>query len=683
MSTEAAARPSPERVELTPASIWRSVTGGPISDQLLEWPPDVFALTNLVLDRAEAFRFALSPVDQWPPARYPDWPHAVIEAGQEWSGWAEEPTRKLPEMITTEWQVFCDHADAPIEELADGRDWRLAEALLTLHAIADEACAGTGIALDSLDATGCVYRCRGRELLARTGSLARIDPRLLRVLPRVQTPPTGRPAFSRYACVQAPPIDARWHKLPARHPGTGLSSEYATLLLLPWPLTVRAADFRPVDGPVHRSARDPYGFFEFAPAERLDLALLDRVLVAAGEEVNGIDVVVLPESAIDESELDDLEALLDRHGVVFLHTGIRQQSAVPGRQPSNWMHAGINPRLQKGATLSAGSGEAWFHVRQDKHHRWSLDESQVNQYHLGSALHPHIRWWEAMEVPRRSLQFIEVAELTIISLVCEDLAESDNVAELIRSVGPTCVLAGLLDGPQLTSRWAARYASVLADDPGSAVLTVSPFGMVERSRPHDHGSSRVVALWKDPYTGVREIALEPGAHGIVLTVFMDRATRRSADGRWPVDNGTSCSAAAVYQVRAADAGSGMPLTRSAPATPQLLNGEELTILTAWAEGISEVVAYAPENLNALLAQAQAGASWRDRLGMPEPSAPLSAAIESVSRLAATVGPDSAQSPFDSLLNNASQAPPDETALDRLTRLVLLAMLEERQTRQRQ
>ena len=56
--------------------------------------------------------------------------------------------------------------------------------LLTLHAIADEACAGLGVALDSSNAEGCVYRARGRELLARTGSLARIDARLLRVCPR-------------------------------------------------------------------------------------------------------------------------------------------------------------------------------------------------------------------------------------------------------------------------------------------------------------------------------------------------------------------------------------------------------------------------------------------------------------------------------------------------------------------
>jgi hypothetical protein len=667
--------------EPTPASIWRSVTGCEVSDRLLEWPPDVFALTNLVLNRTEAFRFAVSPVGQWPPNRYPDWPHAVVEAGRRWSGWAQAPTSELPDMVAHEWKVFCERAGTPLENLASGRDWQLAEALLTLHAVADEACAGLGVALDTSDAAGCVYRGRGRELLARTGSLARIDARLLRVLPKVRTPPTGRPAFSRYACVQAPAIEARWHKMPARHSGTDLRSEYATMLLLPWPLMVRAADFHPVEGSVQRLSKDPFGSFEFAPAERLDLALLDRVLIAARQEVNSVDVVILPESAVDESEIEDLEALLYRHGVVYLHAGVRQRTDDPARQPNNWIHAGINPRLQKGGPLPGAEGEAWFHVRQNKHHRWSLDESQINQYHLGSVLHPHIRWWEAMEVPRRALQVVEVAEMAIVSLVCEDLAESDNVAELIRSVGPTVVIAGLLDGPQLTSRWSARYASVLADDPGSAVLTLSSFGMVDRSRPAARGSSQIVALWKDPDTGVREISLEPGAHGIVLTVCMNRASRRSADGRWPVDNGTSCSAVAVYQVRASRSGSGLPLSRSAPPAVQLLELEELTVLTAWAEAISEALAYTPEDLDALMAEARAGAPWRAGLGLPQPSARLTAAIDSLGRLAAAVAPAPAASRFDAMLRATRQDPSAEPALDGLARRVLLAMLEERRTRQ--
>ena len=59
----------------------------------------------------------------------------------------------------------------------------LCEALLTLHAIADEACAGLFVALDRSDGEGCIYRARGRELLARTGSLARMHSQFVRVLP--------------------------------------------------------------------------------------------------------------------------------------------------------------------------------------------------------------------------------------------------------------------------------------------------------------------------------------------------------------------------------------------------------------------------------------------------------------------------------------------------------------------
>ncbi|HEX4581952.1 MAG TPA: hypothetical protein VH139_07810, partial [Acidobacteriaceae bacterium] len=57
------------------------------------------------------------------------------------------------------------------------------------------------------------------------------------------------------------------------------------------------------------------------PAEKLDLDLVSRIILAARDEVDTVDVVVLPESAADESEISDLEALLERHGVVMLITG--------------------------------------------------------------------------------------------------------------------------------------------------------------------------------------------------------------------------------------------------------------------------------------------------------------------------------------------------------------------------
>jgi hypothetical protein len=311
-----------------------------------------------------------------------------------------------------------------------------------------------------------------------------------------------------------------------------------------------------------------------------------------------------------------------------------------------------------------------------------LDEGQVDQYHLGGALHPHVRWWEAMDVPRKAIQFVEVAEMVVVALICQDLAENDEIAQLIRSVGPTCVATVLLDGPQLTSRWSARYASVLADDPGSAVLTLSPLGMVERSRPHGRDASRVIGLWKDPTRGIRDIALEPGAHAVLLTICMDRATRFCSDRRRPVDNGTSCYDVAVYQVRAAAVGAGPAPAAAHPSAEPPLDADEVTVLTCWAEGVSEAASYALERIDALLAQARAGATWRAEFGLPEPTPRLADAMESLGRVARAAASSPGIPLHDALLTVASEDSSGEERLDRMVRRALLSMLEERQTRER-
>jgi hypothetical protein len=403
---------------------------------------------------------------------------------------------------------------------------------------------------------------------------------------------------------------------------------------------------------------------------------------AARGEVDSVDGVLLPESAVDESEVSDLEALLDRHGVILLVTGVRQRSPQPGRLAGNWVHIGVNPRLEKGGPLPSSAGEQWFHIRQNKHHRWSLDERQIYQYHLGGALHPHIRWWETMEVPRRAVHFLELGdEIVLVSLVCEDLAQIDSVAEVIRSVGPTAVLTPLLDGPQLSSRWAARYASVLADDPGSAVLTLTSAGMVQRCRPHGRDSSPVVALRKNPVRGLREIPLEAGAQGILLTLCGDRATRRSADGRCPIDNVTDYFDVAVHQVRASSAGSQSSNSQCEAPAPRVLELDELTILTGWAQALAEALAYAPERVEALLADAHSGAPWRAGLQIPEPSQPLREAVDFIAQAVRAAAPTGGAPTLDALHMCCREDQPCEHGLDRLVRRVLRSTLEPLRARQ--
>ena len=229
----------------------------------------------------------------------------------------------------------------------------------------------------------------------------------------------------------------------------------------------RGTDFHPLPESIQARRVEPFGFFRFQPSEPFDVSLVDRLLASATAHADRVDCVVLPESSVPHTDLGALEAVLSRHGVTLLIAGLRDEPGPGNRFGSNWVHFG-----------AALDGQ-WSHYRQDKHHRWSLDRSQIEQYHLAEVLDPRVRWWEALELNRRSLQVLERDDGHVIaSLVCEDLAHIDDVVDLMRAVGPTLVVALLLDGPQLASRWTARYASVLSDDPGSAVLTLTSYGMV-------------------------------------------------------------------------------------------------------------------------------------------------------------------------------------------------------------
>ena len=102
-----------------------------------------------------------------------------------------------------------------------------------------------------------------------------------------------------------------------------------------------------------------------------------------------------------------------------------------------------------------------------------------------------------------------------------------------------------------------------------------------------------------------------------------------------------------------------------------------TILTAWAEAVAEALAYAPESVESVLAEASSGAQWRDTLELARPSARLGEAIDSMGR---AVRAFDHPATFDALVAALAEDPPGELELDGLVRRVVLSMLEQRRTR---
>lgn len=452
----------------------------------------------------------------------PSWESSVLDAGRAWAEWAATPASPVdgaptePPGAVGRFSSILDAAmDMPIMDLDDGANWKTVTALLTLHAMADEACAGAGLRSASEFQRICL------TTLEQTGSLSRLPLDRVRVLPKLRPPESGITlrSISHNLAIDRSEVRTSWLRAP-EPPGAGSSSRHArlTMLLVPYPTNVHANDFHPIRGPLLNMDQSQFGFFEYAPTEPFDPQDMVALIDSACRRVGSIDAVVLPEAALEELAVPMVQEMLAEAGVPYLISGVRRVSTEEQPFATNYAYIG---------------GTGW-QAAQHKHHRWCVDAAQVHQYHLGAALDPNHRWWEAIRIQRRSLTFVTTAEpagLTICPLVCEDLARPDPVTDVIRAVAPTLVVGLLLDGPQLAARWPARYASVLADDPGSSVLTLTALGMAWRSQPSGFDPSRVIALWKDPHRGLQQIALAEDARAVALTAHYRDVDVTSADGR--------------------------------------------------------------------------------------------------------------------------------------------------------
>ncbi|HSL84541.1 MAG TPA: hypothetical protein VLF66_17340 [Thermoanaerobaculia bacterium] len=430
--------------------------------------------------------------------------------------------------------------------------------MLSIVAAADEACEGAGLRAPPRLGSGHQTREDDHFVLRtvkmlheKTGAGAAslcsddIHPSRLVVLPKLHTPQFGLTARSfSHHLVLCPggAVRSLWYNVQRlrdsrRRPGMNL-------LILPWPDRVVPSDFQARRAP---DAERDFGLFSYSPdgSGEGPVERLVDLLEVAEREVGLIDGVVLPELSVTEAEYQALLSVVHEKGA-FLVAGVR------GEEGSSWEEeVGANS-----CTLSFPiTPHEGLMISQGKHHRWRLDRRQIRQYGIGSRLDPTSFWWEDTRIVTRKLHFVGLDWwVTASVLICEDLARLEPVSEVVRAVGPNLVIALLMDGPQLESRWPARYATVLADDPGCSVLTVTSLGMAQLSRSESGDcGSRIVALWKDDKDG-RNIPIElpVGSEGVVLCLARETKAEWTADHRIGPDRAYYPTLVGVHPVRCGD-----------------------------------------------------------------------------------------------------------------------------------
>lgn len=520
----------------------------------LAWPPDSFAIAGSILSNTGAYTEVLN---SWPPGANPRntpaenaarWQTKVKAAAATWRRTCLWVPPRPPAFVRQQWSEIekgldCNLATFREDSARPGSpENRVCKSLLTLLAIADEACIGVGLSEDWLSSETAtdlrfLTSCLGNLLessgdtRSRGATLTRnVKGQVLRVLPKLRTPQTGlnlRNLSHNLALLRSDELRPGW----ALAPGGDLEPQGAlNILLIPFPWDVRPTDFQP-----HPYSFDgEFGTFSYRPQKDTKLVASTRELVRKAEDLCGpVHGIIYPELALCDSEFDELISELGDTGA-FLLAGTRAEGVTSTQSVNSFrFHANIRFRhLDSPQSVD---------LEQRKHHRWKLDKSQISQYGLGSVLHPSRSWWEESAFGVRELWFINLRRwLTVSVLICEDLARQEPVAETLRAVGPNLVIALLMDGPQLETRWPARYATVLAEDPGSSVLTLTCAGLCALSRgPDGTAGSRKVALWKDLGGKATEIELRPGSHGIVLNLASQLRCEVAADGRRD-DGLTSC-----------------------------------------------------------------------------------------------------------------------------------------------
>lgn len=381
------------------------------------------------------------------------------------------------------------------------------------------------------------------------------------VLPKARTPATGCTIRSlSHNLAMLPPkgrVRARWAQQAAARERSAYN-----ILLIPFPYNIYTKDVVPANIDADGESQS-WGRFDLKPVwmsgrfcEKTGSRILDEdesipslgakeafwrfvesLLLDQPQDI--VNAIVIPEAALDWKTFSLLQERIISNSafqsIDLLVAGLIEDGTLDETQPKRGNFVATYVRHSTG-THSSSNKWAVQDVRA-KHHRWSLNKEQLKTYALSNVLAPDRVWWENITLPPREMLFAEFSCGSIVtSLICEDLARIEPCQVALRAVGPNLTLVLLMDSAQIVGRWPSQYAGVLADDPGTSVLTLTSFGLVKRANLSEGYDSRAIALWREPYgCPARQINLPKGYHAQLLSIRKDTIRETTIDGRG--DNG--------------------------------------------------------------------------------------------------------------------------------------------------
>lgn len=512
------------------------------------WPPDLFAVVASIIERSGCYTLA-SP-DRTALQAHAAYLDGITRIAKKWNRDVLRPPNELVKAWT---ELIGLHGRTGIGDVSDDR--AAVHCLLKLFAIADEASVGMGWDVSQDEAAEHVFAsivllnlpqahpASGLMPYLPNSLCINVPPDTAIVLPKSITPSVGctvRSLSHHLALLPAKSVIASSWTLssiqPSREPSGDAGLPYdIRLLLLPFPFRIPADSFLLSSPRLDFARGNPIpAYFTIAQrwlaseageidggrlAEELLLPLIRQAAKETGRVPHG---VVLPECALSSPTVHTLvEALVDS-GIEFLISGVLDVDPLTGK---------VHNRAKTFIIRPSENGVAF--LEQNKHHRWRLDRQQTTRYALDfDPDKSNGKWWEDIDIGQRKLPFFALRkDMSATTLICEDLARTDPVMTAIRSVGPNLVVALLMDGPQLAARWPGRYATVLAEDPGSAVLTLTNAAMVDRANWLETTPARSIGLWRDADGTTQEIGLPPGSLAIALTLQSDSKQQNTLDHR--------------------------------------------------------------------------------------------------------------------------------------------------------